>query len=160
MLELTTQNLDQIIREMRELTPRLQKRALGQAGRKAMAIVQRAARENLDKQTGPDSTGALRKAIVVRQNARQGRRLGGAMIQVGIRGGAKSYVNSAQNRRSKRVGQTYEQGGNQFYFRFLEFGTRKMRARPFLQPALKDNIQPVTSTMAAELQKAIARLGK
>jgi HK97 gp10 family phage protein len=145
------------MKAMKEFTPRIQKNVLGAASRKAMKQVEKIARAKLNAQTGPEATGALAKAIVTRTNARQGRRQGGVVTQVGIKGGAKQYVDDSRNRRAGRVGQSYEQGGKQFYFRFLEFGTSKMRARPFLRPALEENQGRVTQVLTDELKKGIAR---
>ena len=39
------------------------------------------------------------------------------------------------------------------YSEFLEFGTSKMAARPFMQPALEANRKKITMLMAAELKK-------
>ena len=62
------------------------------------------------------------------------------MTKVGVMGGArqKTYVDNRANRRAGRVGATYEvEDAETFHWRFLELGTRKMRARPFMRPALE-----------------------
>ena len=166
MLDVRVENLDEVIDKMSTFASRLQRKGLTQALRKGMRPVVRAARAK-----APVDTGALKKAIVARVNTRMGRRVGGAVVQVGIRGGAKEYVDSSRNRarvikRGKRkgifvpgrVGESYEQGGNQFYFRFLEFGTNKLPARPFLRPALAENAQKTTDIVTAELRKAVDRI--
>ena len=58
-------------------------------------------------------------------------------LRVGIVGGAK------QNKETP------------FFFRFHEFGTKKMPARPFMQPALESNAQQILDTVADELKKAL-----
>ena len=153
MLEVRVENLDEVIDKMSTFASKLQRKGLTQALRKGMRPVVRTARAK-----APVDTGALKKAIVARVNTRMGRRVGGAVVQVGIRGGAKEYVNDSRNRRMGRVGQSYEQGGNQFYFRFLEFGTNKLPARPFLRPALAENAQKTTDIVTAELRKAVDRI--
>lgn len=53
-------------------------------------------------------------------------------MRVGVRGGARiPYTNNAQNRRSGRVGKTYQADGRVFYWRFLELGTSRQPATPF-----------------------------
>jgi HK97 gp10 family phage protein len=47
-----------------------------------------------------------------------------------------------------------------FYWRFLEFGTSKMRARPFMRPALQENVGRATDVAVGELNKALDRLAK
>jgi HK97 gp10 family phage protein len=155
VFDLNAPDLDKLLKDMRGFTPKLQRKYLNQALRKGMAPVRKSAQQKV-----PKNTGALKRAIITRANARLGKRLGGSAVQVGIRGGAKQYVNSTRNRRLGRVGQSYEQGGNQFYFRFLEFGTSKMAARPFLRPALEENIGNTTQIVTAELRKAIDRIAK
>ena len=80
-----------------------------------------------------------------------------------------SYANTAANRRQNRVGQSYatagskeNPGGDTFYFRFLEFGTSKAPATPFLRPALNNNMEAVQSSFvddfSAQLDKEISRM--
>jgi HK97 gp10 family phage protein len=155
VFELNAPDLDKLLKNMREFAPKLQRKGLVAALRKGARPVAKAARAK-----APVDTGALKKAITVRVNTRLGRQVGGAAIQVGIRGGAKEYVNDRRNRRAGRVGQSYEQGSNQFYFRFLEFGTSKLAARPFLRPALAENIDMVTLNVMMELRTAIDRIAR
>lgn len=174
MFEIKVNNLDQVLDRMKDFTAQVQKRVTTTAARNAMRPVAALAKSNLraqiSKTEDSQSTGALLNAIVVRNNPRQGKRQGGVVMQVGIEGGAKQYVDSSRNRarvikRGKRkgifipgrVGESYEQGGNQFYFRFLEFGTSKMAARPFLRPALAKNTQRTNQIFVDEMNKGIDR---
>lgn len=75
---------------------------------------------------------AIWKNIAVANNARAGRKEGGIVMSVGVRGGAKSYANNAENRRKGRAGKTNATGGSKanpggdtWYWRFLEFGTSR-----------------------------------
>ena len=53
-------------------------------------------------------------------------------MRVGVRGGAQvPYTNNAHNRRSGRVGKTYQADGRVYYWRFLELGTSRQPATPF-----------------------------
>lgn len=45
------------------------------------------------------------------------------------------------------------------YGRLVEFGTVKMGPKPFLRPALQDNIRKAIDAMAAKLQKEILKAG-
>ena len=47
-----------------------------------------------------------------------------------------------------------------FYGRFVEFGTAKMAARPFLRPALDNNKQAVIDAMKARLKQRIDKANK
>ena len=151
---------DAILKKLRDLSPKLQKKALNAAMRKGMTIVRKSAVAKA--KTFDDSATAqqIAKEIVVRSNAKKARRMGPGtfLVQVGVRGGAKAYRDNARNRRAGRVGQSYEGGGNVYHWRFKEFGTSKMRAQPFMRPALADNVDAVTGTVTAELDKAIDKI--
>lgn len=55
---------------------------------------------------------------------------------VGMKGGTRRYANTARNRRARRAGAKYRTAGAVWYGRMIELGTSKMKARPFLRPAL------------------------
>lgn len=50
--------------------------------------------------------------------------------------------------------------GNAFWGRFLEFGTRKMSARPWFGPAFSAAAGEALDIMKAELRKAIDKMGR
>ncbi len=155
--EFRIEGLDAVLAKMRGLAPNLKKKGLTAAMRKAMAIVRKDAVAKARQFDDPATKQSIAKEIVVRANAKLAKRLGPLtyLVQVGVKGGAKSYVNSSANRRQGRVGQSYEGGGNVYHWRFLEFGTEKMAARPFMRPALANNVQRVTDTFVTEAGKAI-----
>ena len=47
--------------------------------------------------------------------------------------------------------------GTAFYFLFLEFGTEKMRARPFLRPAFEQRKEDALNVIVNEMQAGLAR---
>lgn len=152
--------LDPVLKKMRGLAPALRKKALNAALRKAMAPVRKSAVDAAKRFDDPATAQSIPKEIVIRSNAKKARTIGSDafLVQVGVRGGAKSYVNNRANRRQGRVGKSYEGGGNVFHWRFLEFGTANMRAQPFMRPALENNIQKVTGIFVTELSLAIDKI--
>ncbi|MNE79587.1 hypothetical protein D3C80_1760880 [compost metagenome] len=44
-----------------------------------------------------------------------------------------------------------------WYWRLLEFGTERIRATPFMRPALTESIAEVTNTFVSEYDKSIDR---
>lgn len=152
-VDLNIQGLDQAVDKIRTLAPKLQKKGLRSAARKAMGIVRKAAQDK-----APVRSGNLKKNIVTRVNTRRSKEEGGVVMQVGIRGGARQYKDTKENRRSGRVGKSYEGAGNAFYWRFSEFGTQKQPAAPFMRPALANNVEPVTDTFARELSSEIDKV--
>ncbi|WP_379921730.1 HK97-gp10 family putative phage morphogenesis protein [Erythrobacter sp. R86502] len=68
-------------------------------------------------------------------------------------------VQKKRKNRRKTVG-TIIGTGNAFWGRFLEFGTRKMAARPWFGPAMKSASGEALNVMKTELRKAITKLGR
>ncbi|MCJ9291679.1 HK97-gp10 family putative phage morphogenesis protein, partial [Acinetobacter baumannii] len=113
------------------------------AMRQAMNIARDEARQKVKRLDDPTTPEKIWKEIVV-QNGRSGNK-NTLVMRVGVRGGARiPYTNNAQNRRSGRVGKTYQTDGRVFYWRFLELGTSRQPATPFLRPALYENIEQIT----------------
>jgi HK97 gp10 family phage protein len=46
------------------------------------------------------------------------------------------------------------------HFRLLEFGTEKMSARPFMRPALAENIEAATNEFVLQYNKSLDRAAK
>lgn len=155
-------NIDsaKVLRKMRALPEKLQKRGAGIAVRKGAAIVRKSAVANAMRFDRAATPAQVFKEIDVRTNSKLGKKEGGVAISVGVKGGAKRYVSNRKNRSAGRVGNNYEGPGRVFYWRFLEFGTAKMRAQPFMRPALEQNVDSATTAILAELDKQIDRLAK
>ncbi|QLB35719.1 HK97 gp10 family phage protein [Acinetobacter baumannii] len=143
---MTTQihGLEPALRRMRAIgNEKTVKRIARKAMRQAMNIARDEARQKVKRLDDPTTPEKIWKEIVV-QNGRS-RNKNTLVMRVGVRGGARiPYTNNAQNRRAGRVGQTYQADGRVFYWRFLELGTSKQPATPFLRPALYENIEQVT----------------
>lgn len=154
------EGVDQVVRKLRALGPKLAKKYLGKAVRKGATIVRRAAVARAQQFDRPETTNAIYKEIVTRTSARKFDAYGSIKVSVGVRGGAKRYVDNRANRRGQRVGQSYEGPGKVWYWRLLELGTSKMRAQPFMQPALAQNTEAVTTTIAVEINTAIDELSR
>jgi len=151
---------DQIINRMHVLPDKLQQRIGRKSARRAMVPVRNAAREAARKFDDPATKTAVFRNVYIQQSSRQSRNVGGVVMRVGILGGAKRYADTRQNRRAGRVGASYATGGDKgnpggdtFYWRFLEFGTEKMAARPFLRPALERNAQAVTDLLITNVNR-------
>jgi HK97 gp10 family phage protein len=158
--EFQIQGLDGVLEKMRALGPALSAKGARTAMRKAANVVRDAAKVNAAKLDDPSTPNRIADHIGVQFAAKSLKTTGDIMMRVGVRGGAKQYADNRDNRRSGRVGKKFETGGSVFYWRFLEFGTSKMAARPFLRPALSENIDKATEVAVAELNKAIDRLAQ
>ena len=136
-VEFKIEGLDGVLRKMRELSPKLQKKGLVTAVRKGANIVRDDARNRAKQFDDPSTPKPIWKEIVSKVNGRRGRQEGGVVMQVGIRGGAR------------------KSGDNVFYWRFLEFGTEKMAARPFMRPALESKAEAATDAIVTELNRQL-----
>ncbi|HBO7046218.1 TPA: hypothetical protein L4934_006121 [Pseudomonas aeruginosa] len=141
--------LDGVVEKMRSLAPRLQRNGLRKAARKAMNIVRDAAREKARAVDDPETPEKIWKNIITQESAKEGRREGGVVMKVGVRGGA------SRNQHSK--GASGNPGGDTRHWRYLEFGTKYSPAKPFMRPALPENVAKVTDRFVSELSSEIDR---
>lgn len=141
------EGLDEVLRKMRNLGPALVKKGLRSAGTKAMRVVRDAARAGARQIDDPGTASNIEKNIVTRYDGKASKREGGSVTKVGVMGGARPIKGN-------------EDTG---HWRLVEFGTEKMRAQPFMRPALEDNVQKVTDTfvasLSAEIDKILAKGG-
>lgn len=161
-VELNIQGLDELNKKLKQLgNSKIAKRIARKAGRQAMNIVRDAARNAAKSIDDPSTPEKIHKEIVVQGG--KSRNSNEIKMRVGVRGGARiPYTSNDDNRRAGRIGQSYQVEGKVFYWRFIEFGTSKMPAKPFMRPALEQNVQAATDKFAQvysdEIDKEIAKL--
>lgn len=148
--EFKIQGLEPVLAKMKGLAPGLGKKGLRAAARKGMVIVRDAARKNTARWDDPATKASnIPKKIAISESAKQGRKEGGVVMRVGVRGGARP-----NNRDPADTG----------HWRFQEFGWSGHAARPAMRPALANNIDQVTNAVVAalgpEIDKQIAKAGK
>lgn len=156
---------DALADRLSKFTPKLQQAAGKRAARKAMTIVRKAAQNNIRQHDDPATPQRVWKNVYLQQSRRKSKAAGGVVMRVGILGGARQYGNTRENRRKRRVGGSYSTlgdkgnpGGDTWYWRFRELGTEHEPARPFLRPALENNVQAVSTTLIVELNREIDRI--
>ncbi|NIE95184.1 HK97 gp10 family phage protein [Acinetobacter sp. Tr-809] len=154
-IEVEITGLDDVKNRLQRLAkPRKARSIARKAARQAMNIVRDAARLNAKAIDDPDTREKIWKNIKVSPGKSKNK--DAVIMRVGVDGGA------AMNANSDRQALAAKPGGNTTYWRFLEFGTSKMPATPFMRPALATNIQQVTNKFAevfdAELDKELANL--
>ena len=133
MLTVDKGQLAAILEKLKTLNDKVGKKAVRTASRKAMLPVRNQVKATApEDRTNPDKV-RIKAAVRLRSKWR-GNTL---RTRIGIEGGAK------QNRETP------------FYFRFQEFGTKNIPAKPFLVPALETNEQQVYDTLVDELTKAL-----
>lgn len=156
--EFKIEGLDAVIKKMRALPVDVRMKGARFAGRKAANLIRNAAVENASKINDPATREEIAKNIAVRFSTKESKRTGDVMFRVGVMGGARQYANTKENVRKRRAGATYNTdgssgnpGGDTFYWRFVELGTQKVGARPFMQPALANNTAAATTEFTNQL---------
>lgn len=139
--EFRIEGLDEVLKKMRTLGPKMKKKALTAALRKGARVVVKAARQNY-RYDDPDSPSNIGKAITSRADTRGGRRVGGAVVKVGVKGGARPAKGDE----------------DEGHWRFVEFGKEGVAARPFMRPALENNVSEVTDEIVKQLNVQIDKI--
>ncbi len=156
--------LEPILAKMKALPPAIKAKGARVAGRKAANLVRNAAIQNASRVNDPMTKEEIAKNIVVRFSSKTFARTGDVAFRVGVLGGARQYAATRENRRKGRLGQSYNTagssanpGGDTFYWRFVEFGTERVRAQPILRPALEQNADKATTVFTEELNRWLDR---
>ena len=146
-IQVEIKGIDDLKRALAEITPQLRQKGLLSALRKAARVVSGAAKAAapvLATSVPYRTRGLVRSRITVR-TSKEARRSGDVGVFVNVRPapGAK-YKTTRGNflgikTRSRTLVKASQRGAQSatdpYYWRFLEFGTKKMRARPFLRTA-------------------------
>ena len=122
--------------------------------RKAAQVVRDAARQNAGRVDDSRTTEDIAKNIVERWNGRLNKQTGDLGFRIGVMGGAKAPAVASGEIAGKGKANP---GGDTFYWRFLEFGTKDIAARPFIRPAMTDNVQAATDEFIKQYDKAVER---
>jgi HK97 gp10 family phage protein len=98
-------------------------------------------RENIDNPKTPNS---IYKNIRVQFGKKRFKATGDLMFRIGVQGGAILKESSKPGT-----------GGYTFYWRFIEFGTENVPARPFMRPALQNNDIKAAEIFLHEFKRSI-----
>lgn len=150
MLSVHIEGLSQLRDRLRALNEDMQKRIPMQATAAAATLIKKAAIA-----LAPEDTGELKKNIVTKRLPPSERTATSQHI-VTVRKIKRKYANTKRNRQKSRVGKTYTLDVP-YYWRFLEFGTVKMAARPFMRPAFQENKQAALEAMLKRIRTRIER---
>lgn len=152
--------LDELEAKLKKLAdPKRIRNAARRSLRRGANVVAAAAKRNAGSIDDPKTRNSIQKNVAVRGGGtKRERRVGGAMMRVGIRGGAR---NMSKYGELKGKGSA-NPGGDTFYWRFLEFGTSQIAARPFMRNAMAQSADQAVSTIAkaanVELDKELAKI--
>lgn len=132
--------LGEIKAKLEDLREEFRDKALHRGVAAAARLVRNAARARV-----PVRTGLLRNALRYGKD-RQASLPGKAVYNVFVSPKIQGPPRGKKQKRSWA-----------FYWRFVEFGTSKMPARPFLRPAIAENREAALNAMKAAWEKAIAK---
>ncbi|WP_092281497.1 HK97-gp10 family putative phage morphogenesis protein [Pseudomonas prosekii] len=130
--------------------------------RKAAAVIRDKVKEGAVRVNDAATSEEIEKNVTIRWSSKRFKTTGDLGFRVGIMGGAKEYNNMHTRKGGRRgtyaVGGSSENpGGDTFYWRFVEFGTSRVAARPFMRPALAESIEQATAVFVTEYEKAVMR---
>jgi len=133
---------------LRELGPRIARNTLRRSVSSAAVVIRNEARAK-----APVDTGEMKKDIMIKRE-RDSKDQMSARYSVFVRSGKKSRL----------AGKKRDVNRDSFYWRFVEFGTSKMAAKPFLRPAFeaqKENaVKRIGESLDEGIQKAARELAK
>lgn len=150
--------LAELNQALSELPQRLARNVLRGSVAAGAAVVRQEARQRAPRYEGQVAAGhpppgTLKRAIY----SAQARRLSSLLQQV-------YQIGVVSGKRAKRSGRKSGRAADAYYWRFVEFGTVKMAARPFLRPAFEakklDAIEAIRAYMAQRIPREVAQLPK
>ena len=146
------QGVDELKRALEQVPDKLKKKGLLKALRLAGNVVRDAARSAapvLQTPTPYRKKGTVRRAIVVRPS-KTARKSGDLGVFVGVR--------ALRGARTRTLGASGPKNPNDpFYWRYLEFGTKKMHKRPFLSVGA-GKLEQAASVFMREATAAVNQL--
>jgi HK97 gp10 family phage protein len=144
------------LRELGQAMGRLSADMAGKVARQATAagagVVRKAARA-----AAPRDSGNLSASIVMKRLRQTN--LTEEYIVTPRRGKTKDVKIGKHAARNGKAGKNSLAGKDAFYARFVEFGTVKMPAQPFMRPALENNVPAATQAMADRLRARLKKVG-
>lgn len=157
----SVQGLSELLRAMEQL-PREIASKNGGILRRALFAAAKVIRDEA-RITAPKRTGLLSQHVIAYRDRNPGASdmphfgmaAGGERYLIGVRRIKKKYGENRENRRKRRAGQSYTRDGSAFYWRFLEFGTAKMAAKPFMRPAFEARKYEALSVFKAALERGV-----
>ena len=132
---------------LKELPQRVARKHLRGSTSKGARVIRNEARS-----LAPKDTGEMAKDIMIKRERSEGDHV--ASFSVFVRTGKKSRL----------AGRARDVDKDSYYWRFLEFGTAKMPAQPFMRPAFEAKKEEAVDAIGEELdrriQKEAADLGR
>ena len=153
--------LDELQAKLKSVSEDTQKKGGRFALRKAAQVIQAKAKQNAERVNDPATPEEIAKNIAIRWSGKHFKSTGDLMFRVGVLGGAKGFAAASGEVKGRGKGNP---GGDTYYWRFLEFGTSKIAAQPFLRDAIASKQSEAISEFVNQyniaIDRAIARAAK
>lgn len=147
------EGVDALNKALAEATKQIRTKAVRAALRKAGQVISKEAKQAAPVLSAPTKTrkpGTVKKAIAVRAS-KFARQDGNEGVFINVR--------PLRGSRQKTLGKAGAKNPNDpFYWRFVEFGTVKMKARPFLSPAAESKGNEAIKTFMDSVIPQIEKL--
>ena len=152
------QGLDQLVKALRELPQRVARNGLRAAVYAGAKVIRDEAKLQAPVATGdlgPNQPppGTLKRSVIMKQIPE----LSGAQKQT-------FFVTVRQGKKYRKQGKKGNLSQDAWYWRFVEFGTVKMPARPFLRPAFDmkkhEAVTAIKTRLAQRIEQAAQELKK
>lgn len=156
-IEFRITGLDELRGKLQELSDDVRKKGGRSSLRKAAKTLADKVRQNALAIDDPKTAESISKNIAERWNGRLNKRTGGDDIgfRIGVLGGARDYSAYGELKTGKKA--TENPGRDTFYWRFVEFGTSRVMARPFIRPVIDQNGQDAINVFFTEYNLAMDR---
>lgn len=141
--------LDPLLKKMSGLTPQIRARAGRSALGKAANIVSRAARQNAERVDDPETERKIRNNIGRRFRGRHFKRTGELKISIGV---------LTERGKIPKGNPDGGRKGSTPHWHLVELGTERSRAKPFLRPALEENINPAIDRFATAMSQELDKI--
>lgn len=139
--------VEQVLKNMEYVSDTVRGKKGRAALRKAGMIVVNAAKAAVERNDDPETGRKISDNVAIRWNGRRNKATGDIAWRIGVLKGARLPKNNHEGAAA---------GTATPHWRLLEFGTKTAIAKPFLRPALANNVGAVTASFVDELTKGIA----
>ncbi|MDI3399657.1 hypothetical protein QLG12_15695 [Pseudomonas sp. V88_4] len=133
---------DELSARFKGLTEEMRRKVVLPAAKDAMDIVLLDAKDRAARIDDPETANFIPANLAMIERKAIGEEVGAVVISVGVR--------------MRKRGQ---KGGNTFYWWWVELGTEKNRAKPFLRPALANNREALFKEFLSSAKYQLIKLG-
>lgn len=150
--------VDELVKKLKKLQKEAVEKIAPKALKQAADVVAGEAKRRASLLDNPESPENIAKNIVVRKAGKRQTPPNAIKYRIGVSGGGKESDGEEKVTRSGKV-KKGPAGGDTWYWRFIEFGTIKVSARPFMRPSMAAKEQEAAarfiSSFKAELDKTV-----